>query len=116
MPRHCHCFGIFASWLTSRMAEWAFRLSNHLSVQASFERWERIDGVIYDMSPSPSSQRQTILVNLVREISTYLKGMTCKLFTSLYDVYLNGDESGDYIIPYITRVVWVWQMTKQSRT
>ncbi len=79
-------------------------MPNHLSVQASFERWERIGGVIYDMSPSPSSEHQAILVNLVREISTYLKGKTCKLFTSPYDVYLNGDESGDYVIPDITIV------------
>lgn len=68
------------------------------------ERWERIDGVIYDMSPSPSSEHQGIVGNLFREISVSLKGKTCRAYTAPYDVYLNGNESGDYVQPDITVV------------
>ncbi len=67
-----------------------------------FERWERLDGVIYDMSPSPSSDHQSIVINLASEIRDYLKGKMCRVFTSPYDVYLDGNESGDYVQPDIT--------------
>lgn len=67
-----------------------------------FERWERMDGVIYDMSPSPSSEHQRIVTRLIRDISGYLKGKTCESFTSPFDVYLDGNESGDYVQPDIT--------------
>jgi Uma2 family endonuclease len=40
----------------------------------NLERWERIDGVIYDMTPPPTSEHQSIVGNLYREISSYLKG------------------------------------------
>ncbi len=66
------------------------------------ERWERIDGVIYDMTPSPTSEHQRIVGRIYRDISGYLKGKTCESFTSPFDVYLDGDESGDYVQPDIT--------------
>lgn len=65
-------------------------------------RWERIEGVIYDMSPSPSTEHQRILGRIYRDISGYLKGKTCESFTSPFDVYLDGEESGDYVQPDIT--------------
>ncbi|WAH37717.1 Uma2 family endonuclease [Alicyclobacillus dauci] len=68
------------------------------------ERWERIDDVIYDMSPSPSTEHQRIVGRLYREISAYLKGKTCEGFTSPFDVYLDGDEARNYVQPDITIV------------
>lgn len=66
------------------------------------DRWERIDGVIYDMSPSPTSEHQRIVGRIYRDISGFLKGKTCESFTSPFDVYLDGNESGDYVQPDIT--------------
>lgn len=66
------------------------------------ERWERIDDVIYDMSPSPSSEHQRIVTRLVRDISGYLKGKTCECFTAPFDVYLEANENGQYVQPDIT--------------
>lgn len=66
-------------------------------------RWERIDGVIYDMSPSPSTEHQRIVGRLFVEIGGYLKGRTSQSFTAPFDVYLDGDESGNYVQPDITQ-------------
>ncbi|ADG05672.1 Uma2 family endonuclease [Kyrpidia tusciae] len=68
------------------------------------ERWERIDGVIYDMTPSPSTEHQRIVGRLFRDISGYLKGKTCECFTAPFDVYLDGNKSGNYVQPDITVV------------
>lgn len=68
------------------------------------ERWERLDGVVYDMSPPPSSDHQSIVGNVFREISVYLKGKTCKAFPAPFGVWLDGDDSGNYVEPDITVV------------
>lgn len=63
------------------------------------ERWERIDGIIYDMSPAPSSEHQRLSRQLTLAIGSYLKGKKCELFYSPFDVYLNADDQGDYVQP-----------------
>lgn len=68
------------------------------------ERWERIGGVIYDMSPSPSTEHQRIVGRLFSDIRVYLKEKTCESFVAPFDVYLDGDEAGNYVQPDITVV------------
>jgi Uma2 family endonuclease len=68
------------------------------------EQWERINGVIYDMTPSPSAEHQRVVGNLFAEIHTYLKGKTCEAFVAPFDVFLESKESGNYVIPDITIV------------
>ena len=63
------------------------------------EQWERIDGVVYDMSPSPSTEHQRIVRRLTLKIGSYLEGKSCELFTSPFDVYLDEVESGQYVQP-----------------
>ncbi|ODA41675.1 hypothetical protein DSBG_1607 [Desulfosporosinus sp. BG] len=70
-------------------------------LQFEFERWERIDGVTYDMTPPPSSQHQAIVGNLYGEFYTYLKGKHCKAFPAPFGVWLN-DENDNYVEPDIT--------------
>ena len=67
----------------------------------NLERWERIDGVIYDMTPPPTSEHQSIVGNLYREISSYLKGKSCKAFVAPFGVWLDN-ASDDYVEPDIT--------------
>ncbi len=74
---------------------------NHLDPN-NLERWERIDGVIYDMTPSPSSEHQRIVGRLYLAIGAYLKGRTCEAFVSPYDVYLDNNENGQYVQPDIS--------------
>jgi len=71
-------------------------------LQPNSERWELIDGVVYDMTPPPTSEHQSIVGNLFREISVYLKGKTCKAFPAPFGVWLDAEESGNYVEPDIT--------------
>lgn len=64
------------------------------------ERAELIDGVIYDMSPSPSIRHQRISGNLFFEIKRYIKRNNgkCEVFEAPTDVKLNDTAT---VIPDI---------------
>ncbi|MCF6093733.1 Uma2 family endonuclease [Microaerobacter geothermalis] len=70
--------------------------------EAEFERWERIDGVVYDMTPPPSSDHQKVVSRLQGEFYAYLKGKTCQSFVAPFAVYLDETENGNYVEPDIT--------------
>ncbi len=58
------------------------------------ERWQIIDGIAYDMSPAPTLDHQYILVELSRQIATYLLNKSCRIFTSPVDVvFFKPDEN-----------------------
>ena len=71
--------------------------------EALFERYEVIDGTIYDMSPPPSSQHQAVVGNLYREISVYLKAKACPVFPAPFGVWMTPDEQ-EHVEPDITVV------------
>ena len=51
------------------------------------KRWELIEGVPYDMTPSPSVRHQRIVWNIVRELSRHLEeNKTCQGFSAPTDV------------------------------
>ncbi|MBN2444412.1 MAG: Uma2 family endonuclease [Spirochaetales bacterium] len=57
-------------------------------------RWELIDGVAYDMSPSPSVKHQNVLLQLAGEFREFFKDKTCAVYISPLDVRLpEGDEN-----------------------
>ena len=60
-------------------------------------RYELIDGVEFMMS-APSTAHQSILIELSRQIANFLKGKSCRVFTSPYDVCLNGLGDDDYTV------------------
>lgn len=66
------------------------------------ERWELIDGIPYNMSPSPSTTHQRISIVLSSEIYNYLKGKACQVFTAPYDVLFakvdQKDEDVDTVV------------------
>jgi Uma2 family endonuclease len=72
-------------------------------LESELERWERIDGIVFDMTPPPSSQHQAIVGNLYGELYTYLKGKKCKAFPAPFGVWLD-DENDIYVEPDITVV------------
>ncbi|HPZ10712.1 MAG TPA: Uma2 family endonuclease, partial [Candidatus Eremiobacteraeota bacterium] len=50
------------------------------------ERWELIDGVPYNMSPSPTINHQELSMELSRQIATYLLNKPCKVYSAPLDV------------------------------
>jgi len=57
------------------------------------ERWELIDGVAWNMSPSPSPQHQTILGRLFRKMSEITDRSGCTTFVAPIDVRLPDDDN-----------------------
>src|SRR3989339_550776 len=53
------------------------------------ERWEVIDGVAYDMSPSPTPRHQIIAGNFYRILGNKLQGKPCRPLMPPLDVYLD---------------------------
>lgn len=70
---------------------------------AEFERKrdEKIDGVIYDMSPSPSYQHGIITNNMNRIIGNGLRGSICLVFMENLDFKYHPDINDDYVCPDI---------------
>lgn len=70
---------------------------------AEFERKkdEKIDGVIYDMSPSPGYQHAIINNNINTIIKTGLKNSLCLVFMENLDFKYHTDVNDDYLCPDI---------------
>jgi Uma2 family endonuclease len=61
-------------------------------------RWELIDGIVYDMSPSPARVHQDLVVELVAQIHAALANGPCRVYVAPFDVRLpDGDEADDAI-------------------
>ena len=61
----------------------------------SEERWELIDGVAYDMTPTPSVFHQRLSRRLLYEIEAFLKDKTCEVFAAPFDVRLPEVQEND---------------------
>ena len=59
------------------------------------ERWEIIEGIPYDMSPSPSDIHQEILWKLSGELYIFLKNKKCKAYPAPFDVMLPVNKLDD---------------------
>ncbi len=53
------------------------------------ERWELIEGVAWDMSPSPSRAHQQVLVEFVRQFANATRNSECEVFATPFDVKLS---------------------------
>ena len=60
-------------------------------------RYELIDGVPYMMS-APTRMHQEILGNLHLLFGNFLKGKSCKVYLTPFDVRLNADTSDDTVV------------------
>ncbi len=63
-------------------------------------RWEIIEGIVYDMSPSPSTKHQTVLRELLFQIASFLPDdSNCEVFIAPFDIRLpEADEPDDAVI------------------
>jgi len=52
------------------------------------ERWELIDGVPYNMSPSPSREHQRISIGLSTQIYNFLADKECEVYNAPFEVRL----------------------------
>lgn len=59
---------------------------------------ELIEGIPYSMTAAPSRIHQKISVELVRQISNYLKGKTCEVYAAPFEVRLTEINEADEII------------------
>ncbi|MFT8321991.1 MAG: Uma2 family endonuclease [Bacillus sp. (in: firmicutes)] len=55
------------------------------------QRYEIIDGIPF-LQAAPSRQHQAIVTKLTGELYTFLKGKTCEVYTSPFDVRLSAAE------------------------
>lgn len=70
---------------------------------AEFERKkeEKIDGVIYDMSPSPNFRHMIINGNIYKLIGNKLKGSICLVSMENLDFKYHPETNDDYVCPDI---------------
>ena len=59
---------------------------------------EKIDGVVFNMSPSPGFMHSQINGNIYHAIKTQIKNSVCLVTIENLDLYLSDDE---YLIPDI---------------
>ncbi len=67
------------------------------------ERYETIDGVIYDMTPSPSEAHQRVTTAIGSLLFSALKGR-CRTYVAPFDVWPTGDIHDAYVQPDVTVV------------
>ena len=62
------------------------------------ERWELVDGQVFDMTPAPSRLHQQVVTGLVLQIGNHLRGHRCQVYVAPFDVRLpKGDEPDQQI-------------------
>lgn len=59
------------------------------------ERWELVDGVPFDMTPAPSRLHQQVVVELLFQIRSQLRGHGCEVYVAPFDVRLPKGEEAD---------------------
>jgi Uma2 family endonuclease len=59
------------------------------------EKWELIEGVAYQMTPSPSRSHQKISIALATELYNFLKGKKCEIYHAPFDVRLAKAEASE---------------------
>lgn len=64
-----------------------------------YRKQEKIDGIIYDMSPAPSFQHGIINGNIYGSIKAGLKGSLCLVFMENLDFKYHPNENDDYVVP-----------------
>lgn len=68
-------------------------------LEDEYKKEEKINGVFYDMSPSPNYQHGIVDGNIYRIISAGLKGSICLAFMENLDYKYQADVNDDYVIP-----------------
>jgi Uma2 family endonuclease len=72
-----------------------------LDYKDDYKKYEVIDGVIYNMSPSPHFKHGIIDGNIYEIIKRGLKGSLCRVFIENLDYKYSADEKDNFVIPDI---------------
>ena len=70
-------------------------------LEGEYRKTEKIDGVIYDMSPSPNYLHGVVNGNIYTIIKNRLKDSLCLVFMENLDFQYQPEKSDNYIIPDI---------------
>ena len=62
------------------------------------ERWEIIDGVAYNMSPSPAERHQGLSSELHTQIGNQLRGKPCRVYSAPFDVRFEASETTNKVV------------------
>lgn len=66
-----------------------------------YAKEEKINGIIYDMSPSPNYRHGIVDGNIYNAIKNKLKDSLCLVFMENLDYKYHPEENDDYVIPDI---------------
>lgn len=64
-----------------------------------YRKQEKINGIVYNMSPAPNYIHGIINNNINTIIKTGLKNSLCMVFMENLDFMYNPEESDDYVVP-----------------
>lgn len=64
-----------------------------------YRKQEKVNGIVYDMSPSPGYRHGVINNNINTIIKTGLKNSVCLVFMENLDFKYHPEENDDYVIP-----------------
>lgn len=62
------------------------------------ERWEIIDGVAYNMSPSPVERHQDLASELLAQVRSQLRGKPCRAYVAPFDVRFDADDASSKLV------------------
>lgn len=81
------------------------------------ERWEIIEGVPY-LQAAPTWQHQAISVELTSQFNNYLKGKSCRVFASPFDLCIPEDNESDEEVPTVIQpdIVVICDNSKLRKT
>jgi Uma2 family endonuclease len=77
--------------LPAKKEENKFSYADYLTWPGN-ERWEIINGVAYNMSPSPTRKHQKISIKLASKLYNYFEDKTCEVYEAPFDVKFPEDE------------------------
>ena len=66
-----------------------------------YRKQEKIDGIIYDMSPAPDYRHGIVNGNIYAAIKSGLKDTLCLVFMENLDFRYHPEENDDYVVPDI---------------
>ena len=66
-----------------------------------YKKEEKINGVVYAMSPSPHFRHGVIDGNIYSKIKSGLKDSLCLVFMENLDYRYHPEENDDYVVPDI---------------
>lgn len=67
-------------------------------LEDGYKKQEKINGIIFNMSPSADYRHGTVNLNIYHHIKLQLKDSLCMVFVENLDFIIN-EENGDYVIP-----------------